>query len=507
MGPVVFDAYGTLFDVTAAARRAAAEPGREALRAAWPKLAADWREKQIDYSRLRTIVGEHADFRVVTGEALDWALAANGLAGDAGLRDRLMALYDDLDAFPEAREAVAALRAAGRRTAILSNGAPEMLARAVAAAGMEGMFDAILSAEAVGRFKPAAEVYGLVEAEFGCAPAETLFVSSNGWDAACAARRGFVSVWVNRTGAPVERLPWRPAHVATDLSAVPGIAAEPELRRFIASDGVELAYRDEGQGPVLLCLPGLTRNGEDFLPVSERFSDRARVIRLDFRGRGRSAFSPDYMDYSVLREARDVIELMDGLGIGRFAILGTSRGGIVALGLAAVCPERLTGVVLNDIGPAVSPEGLARIMGYLGVTPDYPDLEAAAEGLMRTNGAQFPGAELAAWRRQAAAVWRELPGGGLALRYDPRLRAAMIEQSAAGIQFDLWPMLDRFGRVPLILLRGENSDVLSAETAEKMQARRPDLRYVVVRDRGHVPFLDEPESVAALEDFVTEIGG
>ena len=205
MGPVVFDAYGTLFDVTAAARRAAAEPGREALHAAWPKLAADWREKQIEYSRLRTIVGDHADFRVVTGEALDWALAANGLAYDAGLRDRQMALYDDLDAFPEAREAVAALRAAGRRTAILSNGAPEMLARAVAAAGMEGMFDAILSAEAVGRFKPAAEVYGLVEAEFGCAPSEALFVSSNGFDIAGAKAHGFAVARIERVPAATLR--------------------------------------------------------------------------------------------------------------------------------------------------------------------------------------------------------------------------------------------------------------------------------------------------------------
>lgn len=506
MGPVVFDAYGTLFDVTAAARRAAAEPGREALAGAWPKLAADWRAKQIEYTRLRAIFGEHADFRRVTAESLDWALAASGLDGDPELAARLLALYDELDAFPEARDAVAALRAAGRPTAILSNGTPAMLASAVAAAGMEGMFDALLSVETVGVYKPARAVYDLVGASFGCAPSEALFVSSNGWDAACAAGYGFETVWANRTGAPVERLPWRPRHVVPDLSSLPAIAAEPDLRHFTAADGVRLAYRDEGVGPALLCLPGLTRNGEDFDGVAAAFRDRARVIRLDFRGRGRSAHSPDFSDYSVTREARDVIELMDALGIARFAILGASRGGLVALALAAVAPERLTGVVLNDIGPEVAPEGLARIVAYLGMTPAQPDLDAAARALAQVEGGRFPGVPAEVWRRQAGRVWRERPEGGLALRYDPALREAFLGQPPAGIPFDLWPMLERLGPIPLLLLRGATSDILAPETAARMRALRPDMRYVEVADRGHMPFLDEPEVVAALEAFLGAIG-
>lgn len=506
MGPVVFDAYGTLFDVTAAARRAASEPGFEALAQAWPKLAADWREKQIEYTRLRVIAGVHADFRAVTRDALDWALASAGLAGLPGIADRLMALYDELEAYPEAREAVAALRAAGRTTAILSNGTPAMLEAAVAAAGMEGMFDAILSVEAARVFKPAPEVYALVEAEFGCAREEVLFVSSNGWDAACAAGFGFASVWVNRAGAPVERLPWRPLHVIADLSDLAPLAAEPEIRRFLTSDGVSLAYREAGAGPALLCLPGLTRNGEDFAPVAERFKDRARVIRLDFRGRGRSAFTPDFMDYSILREARDVLELMDGLGIDRFAILGTSRGGLVALALAAIAPQQLTGVVFNDIGPAIDPGGLARIMGYLGVPPAQPDLEGAAAALAQTEAQRFPGVPMETWRRQASAVWRDLPGGGVGLRYDARLRDAMIAQAEAAGQVDLWPLLDMLAHVPLALLRGANSDILSRETAAEMRARRPDMRYVELADRGHVPFLDEAESVAVLDAFLKDIG-
>lgn len=506
MGPVVFDAYGTLFDVTAAARRAAAEPGREALAEAWPKLAADWRMKQIEYTRLRVLTGGPADFRAVARDALDWALASAGLAGLPGLAERLMALHDEMEAHPEARDAVAALRAAGRKTAILSNGTPEMLAAAVKAAGMEGMFDAILSAEAVGVFKPGGQAYALVEAEFGCARGEALFVSSNGGDAACAAGFGFASVWVNRTGAPVERLPWRPAHVIADLTDLPAIAAEPEIRRFLTSDGVSLAYREAGRGVPLVCLPGLTRNGEDFASVAERFADRARVIRLDLRGRGRSAFSPNFLDYNVLREARDTLELMDALGIERFAILGTSRGGLVALTIAAIAPERLTGVAFNDIGPAIDPSGLARIMGYLGVVPLYPDLDAAAEALARTEAQRFPGVPLEVWRRQAKVVWRDLPEGGLGLRYDAQLRAAMLAQSPGGVEFDLWPLLDRLGHVPLTLLRGANSDVLAPETAAEMRARRPDMRYVEVADRGHVPFLDEAEVVVALDAFLGDIG-
>ncbi|MDE3120701.1 MAG: haloacid dehalogenase type II [Paracoccaceae bacterium] len=218
----VFDAYGTLFDVNAAARAAAAEPGGEALAAVWPRLAEDWRRKQLEYSWLRAITGAHADFRQVTEEGLDWAMEAAGLT-DSALRDRLMALYDELEAYPEAPAMLAALKARGYATAILSNGAPGMLASAVASAGIGDRLDAVLSVEAAGVFKPASAVYDLVGRHFGCAPRQVLFVSSNGWDAGCATGYGFTTAWVNRAKAPVDRLPWRPAHVLSDLSAIPAL--------------------------------------------------------------------------------------------------------------------------------------------------------------------------------------------------------------------------------------------------------------------------------------------
>jgi len=216
----VFDAYGTLFDVAAAAREAAAEPGGEALARHWPKLAADWRTKQLQYSWMRAVTGVHADFWQVTRDGLDWAMEASGLDDDA-LRERLLQLYWELSAFPEVPAMLQALKAAGQTTAILSNGSPDMLAGAVDSAGLGDVLDGLISVEEVGVFKPAFVVYELVERRFGVEKDEVLFVSSNGWDAACAGGYGFRTAWVNRAEEPVDRLPWTPDHVLSDLTLIP----------------------------------------------------------------------------------------------------------------------------------------------------------------------------------------------------------------------------------------------------------------------------------------------
>lgn len=217
----IFDAYGTLFDVGAAAREAARDA--PALAEAWPTLAADWRRKQLEYTWLRAVAGTHCDFWQVTQDGLDWALGAAGLEGES-LRQRLLDLYWELGAYPEARAMLETVTGAGKATGILSNGSPAMLDAAVTSAGLSELLDAILSVEDVGVFKPAAAVYDLVGHHFRCTPSEVLFVSSNGWDAAHAAAYGFETVWVNRDGAPMDRLPGRPAHVVVDLSAIPELA-------------------------------------------------------------------------------------------------------------------------------------------------------------------------------------------------------------------------------------------------------------------------------------------
>ncbi len=222
----IFDAYGTLFDVAGAARLAAAEPGGAALADCWPRLAQDWRAKQLEYTWQRAITGPDCDFAHVTADALDWAMEAAGLADD-GLRARLLALYDRLPAYPEVPRMLARLKDRGLATAILSNGSPAMLEAAIASAGIGGHLDAVLSVESAGRFKPTPEVYGLVGARFGLPPAAALFISSNGWDIAGAAAFGFNTVWVNRARLPVDRLPGRPGRILPDLSTIPDL---PEMQ-------------------------------------------------------------------------------------------------------------------------------------------------------------------------------------------------------------------------------------------------------------------------------------
>lgn len=220
----VFDAYGTLFDVSAAARQAADEPGFEALRQKWPNLANHWRLKQLQYTWLRAVADAHGDFWTVTQDGLDWALEATGLDGDPSLRQRLLDLYWELQAYPEVPEVLSALKTGGLQTAILSNGSPAMLDGAVQSAGLGDVLDDVLSVESVGVFKPHARVYDLVQQRFGCARDEVLFVSSNGWDAAGASGYGFTTAWVNRAGEPMDRLPWKPAHVLSDLTPIPQLA-------------------------------------------------------------------------------------------------------------------------------------------------------------------------------------------------------------------------------------------------------------------------------------------
>jgi len=218
----VFDAYGTLFDVAAAAREAASEPGREDFARHWQKVAGDWRQKQLQYTWLRAVTGAHTDFWAVTQDGLDWALEASGL-DNPDLRARLLQLYWELSAFPEVPAMLAALKAAGQTTAILSNGSPEMLRGAVESAGLGDLLDDVLSVESVGIFKPAHVVYGMVETRFSVPKDDVLFVSSNGWDAGCATGYGFETAWVNRAGEPVDRLPWIPDHVLADLSSIPDL--------------------------------------------------------------------------------------------------------------------------------------------------------------------------------------------------------------------------------------------------------------------------------------------
>ncbi|MEM1277799.1 MAG: haloacid dehalogenase type II [Pseudomonadota bacterium] len=219
----VFDAYGTLFDVAAAAREAAAEPGFEQLSQTWPAVADTWRLKQLQYTWLRASGGVHTDFWQVTQDGLDYALEQHKLA-DPAIRERLLQLYWELSCYAEVPAMLAALKAAGKNTAILSNGTPAMLNGAVESAGISDVLDAVLSVETLGAFKPTKSVYDLVGAHFGVAQKDVLFVSSNCWDACFAAGQGFTVAWANRKDEPLDRLPFKPQHIVSDLTQIPEIA-------------------------------------------------------------------------------------------------------------------------------------------------------------------------------------------------------------------------------------------------------------------------------------------
>lgn len=275
------------------------------------------------------------------------------------------------------------------------------------------------------------------------------------------------------------------------------------MARFTTSDGLSLYYEDEGHGAPVLCLAGLTRNSADFRFLTPHLTGN-RVICMDYRGRGQSDRAPDFMSYNILGEGQDAVELMDHLGLARVTVIGTSRGGLIAMALAHGHPQRLSGVVLNDIGPEVAPIGIERIMDYVGREPDLPDLDSAAAALAHANATAFPGVPLARWRQQAGFMFCEKPGGGLGLRYDARLRDALVGQAGAGETVDLWQLFDALKPIPTAAIRGANSDLLSPETLARMQDRHPGLITATVPDRGHVPFLDEPQALAAIRTLLDQ---
>jgi len=216
-----FDAYGTLFDVNSAAQQA-----RDALGEKWQPLAEIWRTKQLQYTWLRSLMGRHADFWQVTGDALDFALGSLKL-DDPRLRARLMDLYLKLDAYPEVKEVLGRLKGAGKRIAILSNGSPQMLAAAVRNAGITQLLDAVLSVEEAGIYKPHRSVYQIVVDRFGVAPARVCFVSSNAWDAYAGKAFGFRVAWCNRFGQLPERLPEKPDMEIATLAELPEVVGTP----------------------------------------------------------------------------------------------------------------------------------------------------------------------------------------------------------------------------------------------------------------------------------------
>lgn len=270
---------------------------------------------------------------------------------------------------------------------------------------------------------------------------------------------------------------------------------------FPAEDGARLAYRDEGEGVPVLALAGLTRDGRDFDYLARHIRDRVRLIRLDSRGRGGSQWT-GVETYTVPQETRDAIALLDHLNIARAAIIGSSRGGLIGLVIAATAKHRLLGLCLNDVGPILERAGLERISTYVGVEPAVTTLEEIADRLPAVNP-EFENVPEFRWVEEAVRhfVQRE---GSVGLPYDPALRDA-VQAALAQPLPEFWPLFDACEGLPLALIHGSSSDVLSTKTANEMSRRRPDMVRVEVAGRGHIPFLDEPEAIAGIEDWLTAI--
>ena len=284
------------------------------------------------------------------------------------------------------------------------------------------------------------------------------------------------------------------------------------MRREIlvtAADGTSLFVDDRGPtgtGHVpILCLPGLTRNSRDFEPVFELLEEKRRIIAMDLRGRGCSSFAADPASYTPATELQDVLGVLDQLGIPRVALIGTSRGGIVGMLWAATARERLAGLLLNDVGPELNPDGLLRIADFVGKPVSYGNWDEAARGFS-AGTVGFSGVNHAQWRAAVKRIYAERDGR-IVHSHDLALASTLPTRNAIqeGQVPDLWQLVPALEGMPLTLLRGAGSDLLTEATVRKMASRVGGLTHVPVPNRGHVPFLDEPESVMAIEQWLASV--
>ena len=274
---------------------------------------------------------------------------------------------------------------------------------------------------------------------------------------------------------------------------------------FRSEDNLRLYARDypgpEADSPTILCLPGLTRNSKDFAELADELQKNYRVICPDQRGRGRSARDPDATHYHPQQYVADMCMLLDVLGISKVIVIGTSLGGLMAIVMMATDAKRIHAAVLNDVGPEVDPHGIERIAGYVGKTTPVPDWRTAAEQTAHINGVAFPDYEAADWRAMAQRLYVQ-EGITPVLDYDPAIALGVNSGTAAP---NLWPLFDAVGATPILVIRGETSDILSAETLAEMTRRMPHIMVQIVPNRGHAPTLSELTARMAIRKFLAAL--
>ena len=278
--------------------------------------------------------------------------------------------------------------------------------------------------------------------------------------------------------------------------------ADYEDRSWTSRDGLRLHFRDypgDAEKPVILCLPGLTRNARDFEDVAARLAGAWRVICPEMRGRGDSDYARDPMTYQPLQYLDDVEALLEQEGITRFVALGTSLGGLLTILLSAKDSSRIAAAMINDIGPQVEEAGLNRIRSNVGQGRSFETWMHAARALQEVQGHIYPHFDVADWLRFAKRVMAVGSGGRIAFDYDMKIAEPLNHAEGATPPVDLWPLFQSLASRPLLILRGEKSDILSAETAQRMARAAPGAELVTIAGIGHAPTLDEPEAVAAID--------
>jgi pimeloyl-ACP methyl ester carboxylesterase len=278
-------------------------------------------------------------------------------------------------------------------------------------------------------------------------------------------------------------------------------------RYWSSSDGLRLHYRDyagDPSRPPIICIPGLTRNARDFEGVAERLSGRWRLICVDLRGRGASAYAPDATSYVPPTYVEDIQALAAELELRRFVLFGTSLGGLVTMLLAWRARGPIAGALINDIGPVLEKPGLDKIRGYVGQPQGWASWEDAAGAISEVQGDRYPGWSGEQWIAYARRLCREDPDGGIVYDYDMRI-SEPFRAAGGGAGFDLWDAWRALAGVPTLLLKGELSDLLSDETVERMRVENPGMEAVTVPRVGHAPTLDEPEAVEAIERFLQRV--
>lgn len=283
-------------------------------------------------------------------------------------------------------------------------------------------------------------------------------------------------------------------------------AGEWKGRNWVSRDGLQLFYRDypgSSKAPPLLCLHGLTRNSRDFEGFAQRYAGRFRVIVPDFRGRGMSDRDPVGARYLPSTYASDVLQLLDEIGIPQAVFVGTSLGGLVTMLIAGVQPNRIAATILNDVGPELGQRGLDRIRTYVGKPMRFRDWNEAAEYISSINGGLPASNNQADWVKVARRLCRQ-DRDAVIFDYDMAI-ADPFNQPGDGTTFDMWPLFGQLGKAPLLIVRGENSDLLTPESAAKMLDAAPGAKLVTVRGVGHAPDLTEPAATAAIDAFLSHI--